>query len=104
MIQGDEFYDIAASAIQLGSTNDPLPQDVGAGPEEVVARNTIADDYIHDVAVQYLGGVGIWVGYTTGTIITHNQIDDVPYTAISIGWAGWHTGWIDPDNDPNVNA
>jgi hypothetical protein len=104
LVQGNVFYDIAASGIQLGSTDDPLPADVGAGSSEVDADDTIADNYIHDVANRWLGGVGIWMGYAQGAHITHNQIDDVPYTAISLGWAGWHTGFTNPGSDPNVNA
>lgn len=104
LIEGNTFTDIAASAIQLGSTDDPLPSDVGAGSNEVDANNTVTDNYIYDVANQYLGGVGIWVGYTSGSVISHNQVDDVPYTAISIGWGGWHTTESDPNSDPNVNA
>ncbi|HEY3841890.1 MAG TPA: IPT/TIG domain-containing protein [Acidimicrobiales bacterium] len=104
LVEGNEFTDISASAIQLGSTDDPLPSDVGAGDTEIDAYDTIVDNYIHDVAIEYLGGVGIWVGYAQHALISHNQIDDVPYTGISIGWAGWHTTFLQPDNDPNVNA
>jgi hypothetical protein len=104
LVEGNEFTDISASAIQLGSTDDPLPSDVGAGDSEIDADDTIVDNYIHDVAIEYLGGVGIWVGYAQHALISHNQIDDVPYTGISIGWAGWHSTSLKPDNDPNVNA
>jgi hypothetical protein len=104
LVQGNEFTDISASAIQLGSTDDPVPADVGADAQEIDGYDTIADNYIHNVAIEYLGGVGIWVGYTQHSLITHNQIDDVPYTAISIGWAGWHSSFTNPDSDPNVNS
>ncbi len=104
LVQGNEFTDIAASAVQLGSTDDPLPTDLGAGSNEVDADDTITDNDIHNVANQYLGGVGIWVGYAHHAVISHNQIDHVPYTAISIGWAGWHSNVLSPNSDPNVNA
>ena len=106
LVQGNEFTDIAASAVQLGATNDPLPGDVGpgVGREEIVDGNVITDNYIHDVANQYLGGVGIWVGYTKDSVVSHNQIDEVPYTGISIGWGGWHSNLLHQSNDPNVNA
>jgi hypothetical protein len=104
VITGNTFDDIAASGIQLGSTNDPEPSDVGGGSDEINLGNVITDNYIHDVAIQYLGGIGIWVGYSQGSEIEHNQIDDVPYTGISIGWAGWHANILTPNSDPNVNA
>jgi hypothetical protein len=104
LIAGNEFTDVAASGIQLGSTNDPLPSAIGADNREINSGNTITDNLIHHVAIQYLGGIGIWVGYSQHTTISHNQIDDVPYTAISIGWGGWHTTFLSPDNDPNVNT
>ena len=75
-----------------------------ADNREINSGNTITDNLIHDVANQYLGGIGIWVGYTQHSTIAHNQIDDVPYTAISIGWGGWHSDLLTPNTDPNVNA
>jgi hypothetical protein len=104
LINGNEFTDIASSAVQLGSTDDPLPSDVHADNREIDAYDTISDNYIHNVANQFLGGVGIWEGYAQHSLITHNQVDDVPYTAISIGWAGWHSNILKPNSDPNVNA
>jgi len=40
------------------------------------------------VAVEYQGGVGIFVGYTDGTRLTHNEISYLPYSGVSVGW-GW---------------
>jgi hypothetical protein len=66
--------------------------------------NTVSNNFVHHVAIQYLGGCAIWLGYTTHSRIVHNEIDHVPYTAISIGWGGWHATVIDPDRNPNGNA
>lgn len=96
LVQGNEFTDIAASAIQLGSTDD-----VDSGD---ISNNTITDNVVHDVANRYLGGVGIWVGYSRYTTIAHNQLNDLPYTAISIGWGGWHTDLTHPDSDQSMNS
>jgi hypothetical protein len=95
-VKGNEFTDIAASAIQLGSTDD-----VDSGD---ISDNTITDNYIHDVANQYLGGVGIWLGYSRNSNVSHNQLNDLPYTGISIGWGGWHTNLANPNSDQNMNS
>ncbi len=99
LIKGNEFTDISASAIQLGSTDDPLPGTRGV----LESHNTLVDNYIHQVAIQYLGGVGIWLGYTQYSRVVHNQVDHVPYTGISVGWGGWHANVVN-NNDPNLNA
>jgi hypothetical protein len=44
--------------------------------------------YIHDCGVQYEDSIGVFVGYTTGTVIAHNEIANLPYTGVSVGW-GW---------------
>ncbi|HVW80975.1 MAG TPA: right-handed parallel beta-helix repeat-containing protein [Mycobacteriales bacterium] len=96
LVEGNEFTDVAASAVQLGATSDarsPLEHHV-----------TVTENYIHQVANQYLGGVGIWIGYSTYSRITHNYIEHVPYTAISIGWGGWHQTVLAPNRNPNGNA
>ena len=40
----------------------------------------------------YNSGIGVFVGYTEGTVVAHNEIFDVPYSGISVGW-----GWGMPD-------
>ncbi len=96
VVKGNEFTDIAANAIQLGSTDD-----IDSGD---ISDNVITDNYIHDVANQYLGGVGIWLGYSKNSTVSHNQLNDLPYTGISIGWGGWHTNLANPNSDQNMNA
>jgi hypothetical protein len=83
-IAGCELSDIAGSGIQVGDVNDHHPKDA----RTVVRGNRIVNNYIHQVAVEYTGGVGIFAGYTDNTVIAHNEISHLPYTAISIGW-GW---------------
>jgi len=103
VIRGNEITDTSGSGILLGGTDDQLPSFVGADGREILERNQIVDNWVHDIAAEYHGGIGIWVGYTRDTLIAHNEIDRTPYTAISMGWGGWHTDTLNADN-PNVNA
>lgn len=84
VISGCTFCDISGTAIQVGDVIDHHPQDKRA----IVKNNQVINNYIHHVAVEYLAGVGIFVGYTDGTYIAHNEICHLPYSGISIGW-GW---------------
>jgi hypothetical protein len=86
VISGCHFHDISGTAVQVGDVqeNDHHPKD----PRMIVKNNSVVNNYIHDACVEYLGGVGVFVGYTEGTVIGHNEIAHLPYTGISIGW-GW---------------
>jgi hypothetical protein len=95
---GNEVTDTSGSGIMLGDTNDALPSYVGADDREINRGNAIVDNYVHHVAAEYHGGVGIWVGYVRDTLIAHNQLSHLPYSGISMGWGGWHTDSLHPDN------
>ena len=95
-IAGCRFYDISGSAVQVGDVrkDDHHPDD----PRKIVKNNAVVNNYIHDVAVEYQGGVGVFVGYTEGTVIAHNEIASLPYSGMSVGW-GW--GEEDAGGGPN---
>ena len=84
VVSGSRFEDIAGSAIQIGDVNDHHVKDA----REVVRNNEVSNCYITDAANQYLAGVGVFAGYTDGTVIAHNEITNLPYSGISVGW-GW---------------
>jgi hypothetical protein len=84
VIRGNVFTDISGNGIELGSVNMPL-----ATGADRTSRNEISNNRVSNVAVEYHGGVGMLIGYTERTLVAHNQIDTLPYTAISIGWGGW---------------
>ena len=101
LILGNEITDVSGNGIEFGTTDDPLP----ISPGEISVRNIIADNYVHNAGVEYTGAVGIWVGYARETTISHNEIGDLPYTGISLGWGGWHTNNTSiPFNNPSILA
>lgn len=81
---GNHFTDISAAAITLGDVTNPETTD----SRLLTQSDTIDNNYIHDVGVEYHGSVGIWTGYTQGATITHNEVFNLPYSGISVGW-GW---------------
>ena len=86
VIKDCEFYDISGSAIQIGDVTreNHHPHD----PVSIVKNNRVENCKIHDIGVEYEDSVGIFAGYTEGTVIEGNEIYDLPYSGISIGW-GW---------------
>ncbi|MDM8009318.1 MAG: right-handed parallel beta-helix repeat-containing protein [Phycisphaerae bacterium] len=86
IVAGCRFFDISGTAIQVGDVlkNDHHPDD----PRMIVRGNVIRNNVIHDVGVEFQGSVGIFTGYVSETVIAHNEIYNLPYTGISVGW-GW---------------
>ena len=86
VVEGCHFRDISGSAIQVGGIEK---SDHHPGDERTVVRNNrVLNNLIENCAVEYMGGLGVFVGYTDSTVIAHNEIRNLPYSGISMGW-GW---------------
>jgi hypothetical protein len=84
LVQGNVFTDTSGNGIELGNVD--MRNATGA---DQTLGNTIQDNHVFDIAVEYHGGIGIAAGYSADSTIVHNQIDHTPYTGLSIGWGGW---------------
>ena len=86
LVLGAKIFDISANGIQIGDvqTGDQSVRD----SRMIVDGNTVSNSYIHNVGAEYTGAVGIFVGYTSRTTLIHNELTQLPYTGISVGW-GW---------------
>lgn len=78
------FDDISGSAISIGGLTNPNPS-----VSDIVKDNIVDNNAIRNVAIEYKSSVGIFIGYSEHTTITHNEISNLPYTGISAGW-GWN--------------
>jgi hypothetical protein len=85
-VQGNLFQDISDAAIVVGHWEHAYitAPSIQAAPHD----NLIADNLINNVGVEYWGAPAITAYYTNNLQVVHNEISDVPYTGISIGW-GW---------------
>lgn len=86
------FRDIAGSGIVVGSFSPEahethLPYDP-ADRRELCTFQHIRKNLVTDVANEDWGCVGILAGYVSDITIEHNEICEVSYTGISLGW-GW---------------
>ncbi|WP_083227722.1 right-handed parallel beta-helix repeat-containing protein [Mucilaginibacter sp. PPCGB 2223] len=91
-VMGCLFKDIGGSGILDGTFSDEstevhLPYNP-TNPGDVCTYDRFDYNLITDVANEDWGCVGIGAGYVKGIAIRHNEICDVSYTGISVGW-GW---------------
>jgi hypothetical protein len=98
LIYNNTFSDISGSAISLGSLNDSL-----SSLENQTYNNSVSNNYIANAALEFRGCVGILVGYAKQIIITHNEIRNLPYTGISVGWGWSNTETFAGNNEISYN-
>jgi hypothetical protein len=88
-IANSNLTDISGNGVMIGEGTDRIvggqPWWVSA-PEQVAFSNTIENCTITQVGAQYFGAVGIWGGLSANTTIKNNELFDLPYTGISMGW------------------
>jgi len=86
VISGCRFFDISGSAVQIG---DVQQEDHHPDDERLLVKdNQVTNNLIERVGVEYQDSIGVFAGYTRGTVIAHNEIRHLPYSGISVGW-GW---------------
>ena len=92
-IINSEFDDISGNGIMIGEGQERIKNGTNwykSAPEQVAFGNTIENCRINNCGSQYFCAVGIWAGLTSKSTIKNNEISNLPYTGISIGWM-WST-------------
>ncbi|HEX4156669.1 MAG TPA: right-handed parallel beta-helix repeat-containing protein [Acidobacteriaceae bacterium] len=90
------FTDIGGGAILAGGVRRDAHHP--RNPRETNRQLIVWDNRIRSVSQDYLDNSAILSTYDDGAVILHNDISDVPYDAIDIGY-GW--GIQDPGGNPN---
>jgi len=92
LIEGCVFRDLGGNGIQLGKCADPAVEThLAYNPSderEICTHETVANNLVTDCGAEDWGCVGISAGYVRQTAIQHNEVSNLPYTGISLGW-GW---------------
>ncbi|MFC9331015.1 discoidin domain-containing protein [Kitasatospora sp. NPDC057015] len=125
LIQGNEFTDIASTALLLGCTYDPLPTDPTEatgikqnctpdaaavsgdtiGTNEILTGTTVSDNFIHHIGTDYPAACGITLLFSQHTTITRNNLYDLPYTGVTAGVIQGHVDNAShPQNSSNINS
>jgi len=88
-VSNSHFTDISANGIMIGEGRDRFIDGKvwwKKAPEQVALGNTVENCEIEKCGEQFYGAIGIWCGFTAKTTIKNNEIFDLPYSGISIGW------------------
>ncbi len=92
------IYDLAGGGVYIGNGQY---QYKAKNDNVATHHNTVDNCFIHDLCHVYHGSVGVWIGCSSHNAVTHNEISDMDYTGISVGftWRSW-----DVDQEGNTIA
>ncbi|NJQ02470.1 right-handed parallel beta-helix repeat-containing protein [Streptomyces zingiberis] len=94
-VTGNTFTASAGGGIVVGGVRPDAhhPSDPRMTNADIVLR----DNRVHATALEYLDQDGIFASYVSGLAVEHNEVSDMPYTGIGVGY-GW--GANDPGGSP----
>jgi len=91
-VQRNRLFDLGAGGVRVGEAEMARTDDAES------SRNLVDNNHIYDGGRVYPAGIGIWVAQSSGNRISHNDIHDLFYSGMSIGW-----NWNDAPNRTHHN-
>ena len=84
-LESTELFDLAAGGVKLGSW------DTEFSPNLWSSNCVVRDCLIGHGGRVHPAGIGVWIGFASSNIITHNEVLDFYQCGISAGWT-WRYG------------
>ena len=101
------FSDIGGNALLAGVFSEEgheihLPYNP-KDERQITENLSINNNFITNAANEDWGTVGIGAGYVRNTTIAHNEIENVSYSGISVGWGWTHAANLMKNNEITAN-
>lgn len=91
LVRGNVFTDISGSGVQVGEVNSRQSENYNPiDPGKVLRNNDVVNNYFNGLGADYRSSVAVFAAYPQDMDVSHNEIANMPYSGITIGW-GWST-------------
>jgi hypothetical protein len=82
---GGEMGDMGGGGVLIGFPVR-LVEEAGIPYSDAPAFNVISNNVIHDAGLVHPASVGVWIAQSHDNKIIHNEISNISYSGVSIGW------------------
>jgi pectate lyase len=96
-VDHNNFFDLGAGGIKVGL---PVKDVIATATpfSDLPYEITISDNIIHNGGLTLPGCVGIWIGQCHRNQVIHNELYNLPYSGISMGWTWANVTTYTKDN------
>jgi len=105
-VRGCELWDIGAGGIKVGyaGTGDwSAPRKVPKTADTVASQHTVADCTIAHLGRLHPAAIGMWIGDCPNNRFRHNDVFDLYYSSVSVGWVWGYGKTYAHDNEIAFN-
>ena len=91
--------DLGGGGVLIGDFQAVDPNKPDVQTSRIVCDNNV----IHAAARIHHGAIGVWIGHSGHNQVTHNDISDLFYTGISVGWSWGYAPTLSRNNTIDFN-